>query len=165
MKNTGSLKVTTPTDREIVLTRVFDAPRDMVFDAHTKPELIRRWLGVFKDWSMDVCEVDLRVGGKYRWRWRNDAGAEFGFTGVFREVVRPSRIVHTQVYDPGTVGGNMGAEALITAALTENGGVTTYTTTIRYQSKADRDAAVSTGMTDGMEQSYAKLDALLAATG
>jgi uncharacterized protein YndB with AHSA1/START domain len=81
---------------------------------------------------------------------------------VFREVVRPSRLVHTQVYDPGTVGGNMGAEALITAALTEKSGVTTYTTTVRYQSKADRDAAIGTGMTDGMEQSFMQLDALLA---
>lgn len=154
-----------PNDLEVVVVRDFRAPRATVFDAWTKPELITRWLLGPPGWTMPVCEMDLRVGGEYNWRWRNDTGAEFGFTGVFREVVRPSRLVHTQVYDPGTVGGNMGAEALITAALTESGGITTYTTTIRYQSKADRDAAVSTGMTDGMEQSYAKLDALLAATG
>jgi uncharacterized protein YndB with AHSA1/START domain len=106
--------------------------------------------------------MDLRVGGKFRWRWRSEEGAEFGFHGEFREVVRPSRIVHTETYDPGDVGGNMGGEALITAVLTETGGVTTYATTIRYQSKADRDAALKTGMTDGMEMSFAKLDALLA---
>ena len=152
-----------PNDLEVVVVRDFRAPRATVFDAWTKPELITRWLLGPPGWTMPVCEMDLRVGGKYSWRWRNDKGAEFGFTGVFREVARPSRLVHTQLYDPGTVGGSMGAEALITAALTENAGVTTYTTTIRYQSKADRDAALSTGMTNGMEQSYEKLDALLAA--
>ncbi len=151
-----------PNDLEVVVVRDFSAPRNTVFDAWTKPELMSRWLLGPPGWTMPVCEMDLRVGGRFRWRWRNDAGTEFGFTGVFREVVRPSRLVHTQVYDPGTVGGNMGAEALITAVLIEKGGVTTYTTTIRYQSKVDRDAAISTGMTDGMEQSYTKLDALLA---
>jgi uncharacterized protein YndB with AHSA1/START domain len=154
-----------PNDLEVVVVRDFRAPRAVVFDAWTKPELMSRWLLGPPGWTMPVCEMDLRVGGKYRWRWRNEAGAEFGFTGEFREVVRPSRVVHTQVYDPGTVGGSMGAEALITATLSEKAGVTTYTTTMRYQSKADRDAAVSTGMTDGMEQSYVKLDALLAASG
>ncbi len=152
-----------PNDLEVVVIRDFRAPRGTVFDAWTKPELMSRWLVGPPGWTMPVCEMDLRVGGKYRWRWRSDAGPEFGFTGVFREVVRPSRLVHTQVYDPGTLGGSMGAEALITVAFTENGGITTYTTTIRYQSKADRDAAMSTGMTDGMEQSFAQLDALLAA--
>lgn len=157
--------VALPNDLEVAVIRDFRAPRAMVFDAWTKPELMSRWLLGPPGWTMPVCEMDLRVGGKFRWRWRSEAGAEFGFTGVFREVVRPSRIVHTQVYDPGTVGGNMGAECLITAELEEKNGVTTYRTTIRYQSKADRDAAISTGMTNGMEQSYLKLDALLAETG
>ncbi len=154
-----------PNDLEVVVVRDFHAPRSIVFDAWTKPELMSRWLAGPPSWTMPVCEMDLRVGGKFRWRWRSEAGAEFGFTGVFREVVPPARLVHTHAYDPGTFGGNMGAEALITVALTENSGVTTYTTTIRYQSKADRDAALSTGMTDGMEQNFAKLDALFAATG
>jgi len=154
-----------PNDLEVVVVRDFRAPRAMVFDAWTKPELMSRWLLGPPGWTMPVCEMDLRVGGKFRWRWRNEAGAEFGFEGVFREVVRPSRIVHTEIYDPGTVGGTMGAECLITAVLTEKSGVTTYTTTIRYQSKADRDAAIGTGMTDGMEQSFVKLDELLAAAG
>jgi len=154
-----------PNDLEVVVVRDFRAPRSAVYDAWTKPELMTRWLLGPPGWTMPVCEMDVRVGGKFRWRWRNEAGAEFGFTGVFREVVRPSRLVHTQVYDPGTVGGTMGAEALITAALAEKNGVTTHTTTIRYQSKADRDAAMSTGMTDGMEQSFAQLDALLATVG
>ncbi|MEO8466633.1 MAG: SRPBCC family protein [Gammaproteobacteria bacterium] len=154
-----------PNDLEVVVVRDFRAPRATVFDAWTKPELISQWLLGPPGWTMPVCEMDLRVGGKFRWRWRSDAGAEFGFSGVFREVVQPSRLVHTQVYDPGTLGGTMGVEALITAVLTEASGITTYTTTIRYQSKSDRDAAISTGMTDGMEQSFAKLDALLAGAG
>ena len=153
-----------PNDLEVVVTRTFAAPRTLVFDAWTKPELVSRWLLGPPGWTMPVCEMDLRVGGKFRWRWRNEHGAEFGFTGEFREVVRPSRIVHTEIYDPGDVGGTMGGEALITATLTETKGVTTHTTTIRYQSKADRDAALKTGMTDGMELSYQNLDALLAET-
>lgn len=154
-----------PNDLEVVVVRDFRAPRSMVFDAWTKPALMTRWLLGPPGWTMPVCEMDLRVGGKFRWRWRNDAGTEFGFTGVFREVARPSRLVHTQVYDPGTLGGDLGAECLISVEFTEQGGVTTYTTTLRYQSKADRDAAFSTGMTDGMEQSFGNLDALLAEKG
>jgi uncharacterized protein YndB with AHSA1/START domain len=154
-----------PNDLEVVVVRDFRAPRATVFDAWTRPELVQRWLLGPPGWTMPVCEMDLRVGGKFRWRWRNENGNEFGFSGVFREVERPARIVHTQVYDPGTVGGNMGAEALITSTLAENGGITTFTQTIRYQSKADRDAAVSTGMTDGMEMSFVKLDQLLAEAG
>jgi uncharacterized protein YndB with AHSA1/START domain len=111
---------------------------------------------------MPVCEMDLRVGGKFRWRWRGADGAEFGFTGVFREIVRPSRIVHTEIFDPGDVGGSMGGESLITNELTEANNVTTCRMTLRYQSKADRDAALGTGMTDGMEQSFQTLDTLLA---
>jgi len=154
-----------PNDLEVVVVRDFRAPRSAVFDAWTKPELMSRWLLGPPGWTMPICEMDVRVGGKFRWRWRNEAGAEFGFTGVFREVVRPSRIVHTEAYDPGTVGGTMGAEALVTTVLAESAGITTYTTTIRYQSKADRDAALRTGMTDGMEQSFVQLDAVLAAPG
>jgi uncharacterized protein YndB with AHSA1/START domain len=111
---------------------------------------------------MPVCEMDVRPGGAFRWRWRNDAsGAEFGFSGEFREVVRPARLVHVERYDPGEVGGEMG-EALVTTTFTEARGITTQTSTIRYASKAVRDAALKTGMTDGMEIGYERLDALLA---
>jgi uncharacterized protein YndB with AHSA1/START domain len=155
--------VTLPNDRDVVVVRAFNAPRARVFDAWTKPALVQRWLLGPPGWTMPVCEMDARPGGKFRWRWRNEeSGAEFGFTGVFREVVRPSRIVHTESYDPGDVGGEMG-EALITAELTEKDGVTTHTMTIHYESKAVRDAALKTGMTDGMEMSFQKLDELLAA--
>ena len=112
---------------------------------------------------MPVCDMDVRVGGSYRWRWRSDTeGAEFGFFGTFREVQPPSRIVHTEAYEPGTVGGAYpGEDAIVTVNFTEDAGVTTVTTLIDFRSKDARDAAVSTGMTTGMEQSYQLLDRVL----
>jgi uncharacterized protein YndB with AHSA1/START domain len=107
--------------------------------------------------------MDVRVGGQYRWRWRSDdKGNEFGFSGTFREVQPPSRIVHTEAYDPGTIGGPYpGEPAIVTVTFAEDGGVTTVTSLIDFGSKEARDAAVATGMTDGMEQSYQLLDRLL----
>src|SRR5260370_21651445 len=99
MKNTGSLQMTTPTDREIAMTRVFDASRGLVFDAWTKPELVKRWLGVFGGWSLVVCEIDLRVNGTSRFVWRNSDGREMGMRGVYREVAPPERIVGTESFD------------------------------------------------------------------
>ena len=155
--------VTLPNDRDVVVVRNFDAPRALVFDAWTKPALVQRWMLGPPGWTMPVCEMDVRPGGKFNWRWRSEEnGAEFGFSGEFRELERPSRIVHVERFDPGDVGGEMG-EALVTSVLTEKGGVTTMTMTIRYESQAVRDAALKTGMTDGMEMSYQKLDELLAA--
>jgi uncharacterized protein YndB with AHSA1/START domain len=112
---------------------------------------------------MPVCQMDVRVGGQFQWRWRSeDNGSEFGFTGTFREVQPPSKIVHTEAYDPGTVGGGYpGNDAIVTVTFTENDGVTTVTTLIDFGSKEARDAAVATGMTGGMEQSYQLLDRLL----
>src|SRR5258705_3710783 len=95
VKNVGKLQISTPSDREIAMTRAFDAPRSMVFDAWTKPELLKRWLGVFGNWSFAVCEVDLRVGGKYRYVWRGKDGKEMAMGGVFRQIVRPERLVVT----------------------------------------------------------------------
>ena len=154
--------VTMPNDHDVVVVRAFNAPRDLVFDAWTKPSLVQRWLLGPPGWTMPVCEMDVRPGGQFRWRWRSEAdGKELGFAGEFREVVRPSRIVHVERYDPGEVGGAMG-EAIVTSELSENNGVTTHKMTIHYESKQVRDAAVKTGMTDGMEMSYRKLDELLA---
>jgi uncharacterized protein YndB with AHSA1/START domain len=153
--------VALPNDCDVVVVRSFDAPRTLVFDAWTQPKLVQRWLLGPPGWTMPVCEMDARPGGKFRWRWRNvESGAEFGFSGEFHEVVKPSRIVHVERYDPGDVGGEMG-EALVTAVLTEKNGVTTHSMTIHYASKTVRDAALKTGMTDGMEQSFESLDALL----
>ena len=116
---------------------------------------------------MPVCEMDVRVGGRYQWRWRSDKDAsEFGFFGTFREVTPPSKLVHTETYDPRTVGdAHPQGEALVSVTFTEDSGITTVTTLIDFGSKEARDAAVATGMTDGMEQSYQLLDALLSERG
>ena len=155
-------EVSTPSDHEVLIKRGFDAPADLVWRAYTEPALMRRWLTAMPGWSMPVCEMDVRVGGAYRWRWRSDDGAEFGFTGVFRDVEPAARLAHTQVYDPGDMGGDMGDESLITVEFSEKEGVTTVTTLMDFGSKEARDAAVATGMTDGMEMSYARLDDMLA---
>jgi uncharacterized protein YndB with AHSA1/START domain len=160
---TEKAQVTLPTDREVKVTRSFKAPRALVYRAYTEPELVRRWLLGPPGWSMPVCEMDVRVGGKFRWRWHSDEnGSEFGFSGTFREVQPPSKLVHTEEYEPGTVGyGYPSEEAIVTVTFTEDEGVTTLTTLIDFGSKEGRDAAVATGMTDGMEQSYQVLDRLL----
>jgi uncharacterized protein YndB with AHSA1/START domain len=157
-------QVSTPSDREVVVTRSFDAPRSLVFEAYTKPELVKRWLLGPPGWSMPVCEMDVRPGGQFRWRWRSDEdGKEFGFHGEYREVTEPSKLVNTEMYDPGDVGGSMGDEpALITVTFSEKNGVTTMTTLMDFGSKKSRDEAMSTGMTDGMETSYQLLDGVLA---
>ena len=155
-------EVSLPSDSEVKVTREFKARRELVYKAHTVPELVQRWLLGPPGWTMPVCEMDVRVGGKYRWRWRSDEdGKEFGFHGTYREVVAPKRIVHMEYFDPGDVGGEMGNGALITMELTEKDGVTTLTSLMDFGSRETRDAAVSTGMTDGMEASYKLLDGLL----
>jgi uncharacterized protein YndB with AHSA1/START domain len=156
-------QVTLPSDREVQVMRSFRAPRALVYRAYTEPEVVRRWMLGPPGWSMPVCEMDVKVGGQYRWRWRNDTdGSEFGFIGTFREVQPAARIVHTEAYDPGTVGGEYPKEhAMVTVTFTQDGDRTTVTTLIDFGTKEARDAAMSTGMTDGMEQSYRLLDALL----
>ena len=160
---TDKAQVTLPSDREVKVVRSFKAPRSLVYRAFTEPDLVRRWLLGPPGWSMPVCDMDVRVGGAYRWRWRSDQDrSEFGFAGQFREVQPPSRLVHTEAYEPGTVGGGYpGSDALVTTTFAEDGGVTTMTTVIDFGSKEARDAAVATGMTGGMEQSYQLLDRVL----
>jgi uncharacterized protein YndB with AHSA1/START domain len=163
MKPTGA-QLSLPSDREVVVTRTFQAPRALVYEAYTTPALVRRWLLGPPGWTMPVCEMDVRVGGQFQWRWRADeSGAEFGFHGEYLELEPDVRIHNTEVYDPGDVGGNMteSGQALITVTFEETDGVTLLTTRIEYDSRESRDAAVSTGMTDGMEMSYKLLDALL----
>ena len=163
---TEKAQVTLPSDREVEVRRSFRASRRLVYRAYTEPALVQRWLLGPPGWSMPVCEMDVRVGGRYRWRWRSDKDAsEFGFAGTFREVDPPSRLVHTETYDPAPVAdGHPRSEALVTVTFTEDDGITTVTTLIDFRSKEARDAAVATGMTDGMEQSYQLLDAMLAAS-
>ena len=140
------------------MTRVFDAPRSLVFDAWTKPELLERWLGVREGWSMAVCEVDLKVGGTYRFVWRGPDGSEMAMRGVYREIVRPERLVATESFDDPWYPG----EALDTMVLVEEGGKTTVTTTVLYESQEVRDAVLKSGMERGVAQSYDTLDELLA---
>jgi uncharacterized protein YndB with AHSA1/START domain len=152
-----------PSDTEVLVKRSFDAPVKLVWRAYMEPDLLRRWCSGMPGWSMPVCEMDMRVGGAYRWRWRSDEGGqEFGFTGEVLEVAPHAKIVHTQSFDAGDLGVSMGNEpSIITVTFQETNGITNVTTTIRYASKADRDAAFATGMTDGMEMSYKLLDGVL----
>ena len=153
-----------PSDTEVLVKRSFDAPAELVWRAYMEPELMRRWCGGFPGWSMPVCEMDMSVGGQYRWRWRNEEnGQEFGFTGEVLEVVPHAKIVHTQIFDAGDLGVSMGGEpSIITVAFEEADGMTNVATSIKYASKADRDEALATGMTDGMEMNYKLLDGVLA---
>src|ERR1700741_1463586 len=155
MKNTGTLKVTTPGDREIVLTRVFDAPRRLVFEAFSKPELLKRWFGP-RGWSLAVCEVDLRVGGGFRFVLRGPDGKDMGMRGVYREIVPPERSVHVESFDdyPG--------ESIVTGVFTENEGKTTLTVTVLYAAREVRDAVLKSGMEHGAAEAYDRLAELLA---
>ena len=154
------LQVETPGDAErVIITRTFEAPRELVFACHAKAELVSRWLIGPPGWTMPVCELDFRVGGRFRYVWRKEDGAEFGVSGAFREIEAPERIVHTELFDEDWTGG----ETTVTQVFSEDGGVTTLTMTIVYSSRDARVAALQTGMIDGMEQSYRALDTRLAA--
>lgn len=160
------VEVTTPSDREVRVTRAFKAPRQLVWDAHTKPELVTKWMLGPPGWTMPVCDMDVRPGGAYTWRWQSDEdGKQFGFHGTFDEVNAPARLTHDEYYDPGDTGGDMPTNdpALVTLELSEAGGVTTLVCTMKFSSKEARDGAVSTGMTNGMEMGYVRLDDLFLA--
>jgi uncharacterized protein YndB with AHSA1/START domain len=162
MKNSGTFNITERGDREIVVTRVFAAPRRLVFDAYTRPELVKKWLLGPDGWSMPVCEIDLRVGGKYRYVWRNDSdGREMGMGGVYREVVPQDRIVATEKFDEAWYPG----EAVDTIVLVEQDGKTTLTQTILYNSRETRDAVLKSPMERGMAASYDRLEGLLPSLG
>ncbi|MCA8886370.1 MAG: SRPBCC domain-containing protein [Hyphomonadaceae bacterium] len=158
-------EVTLPSDREVRVVRQFNAARKLVWDAHTKPGLIVKWQG-YPGWSMPICEMDVREGGKYRWRWKNDEdGKANGFFGAFTAVEEPVRLAHDQYYDPGDLDFAMpvGDPCIISLHLSEQGGVTTLVCNMTFVSKEARDGAISTGMTDGMEFSYTRLDGVFAA--
>jgi uncharacterized protein YndB with AHSA1/START domain len=130
----------------------------LVFDAHTKPELVKRWLLGPPGWTMPVCEIDLRVGGKYRYVWRNADGTEMGMGGVFREIARPERLVATEVFDQSWYPG----EALDTSVFVEERGKTTVTLTVLYESREARDGVLKSPMEQGMAAGYDRLEELLA---
>jgi uncharacterized protein YndB with AHSA1/START domain len=156
MKKTGAFAVSLPSDCEIALTRVFKAPRQLVYDAFSKPEILKRWFGP-RGWCLVSCEVDARVGGGFRFVLRAPDGRELGMRGVYRELSPPERSIHTESFDdfPG--------ESLVTAVLTEGDGETTLVATILYPSKEVRDAVIKSGMEHGAAESYDKLAEMLAA--
>lgn len=127
------MRVITPTQQKLVLTRVFDAPRSLVFNALTKPEMLERWLRP-RGSSLVVCEIDLRVGGAFRFVWRS-AERALAMRGVYREIVPPERLVHTQSFDDGYPD-----ESLVTTVLVEQGGKTTLTTTVLYPTDQQEEA-------------------------
>ena len=155
MNATGSLKVMMPGDRELVMTRAIDVPRALVFDAWTNPERLPHWMLGPEDWTMPVCEVDLRAGGAWHFVWRHSSGGDMEMRGVYREVAPPGRLVSTESW-----GGDW-PETLNTLILSEADGRTTITLTILYPSKEARDAALGTGMTDGVALSFDRLAKLL----
>src|SRR5258708_1154493 len=158
MKNTDNLKLATRGDGGILVTRVFDAARRMVFDAFTKPELVKQWLLGPPGWTMPVCDIDLRVGGSYRYVWRNTTdGNEMGMGGVYREIAAPERIVATEKFDQAWYPG----EAVGTLVLSERGGKTRVSQTVLYQSGEARDAVLKSGMEKGVSASYDRLAELL----
>jgi uncharacterized protein YndB with AHSA1/START domain len=153
-----SFKINMPSDREIQVCRDFDAPRSLVFDAFTKPELVRRWLLGPPGWTMPVCEIDLRVGGSYRYVWRSENdGSQMGIRGVFREVMPLERLVATEKFDDAWYPG----EALDTTVFEEIRGITRTTITVLYESQEARDTARRSGMEYGLAAGYDRLERLL----
>src|SRR5437868_7375357 len=157
MTMSRGMVITLPSDREIAMTRVFDAPRELVFQAYTRPELLKRWLGVHNGWVLDTCEIDLRVGGAFRYVWRNPKGMSMGMGGVYQEIVRPERIVSTEKFDQSWYEGS----CIDTLTLTEGGGRTTLALRMLYDSKAIRDSVVAGPMKTGMEAGFNALEAVL----
>jgi uncharacterized protein YndB with AHSA1/START domain len=151
----GETTYETPSDREIVITRVVEAPRRLVFEAWTNPEHVPQWLLGPEGWTMPVCEIDLRVGGTWRYVWRKADGAEMAMSGIYREVKPPERIVSTERWGPEW------PETVNTVQLVETAGRTTITITVLYPSKEARDMALQTGMKEGMNAGFVRLDELL----
>lgn len=168
-----SLQVTTPSDLTIVMKRDFDVPRPLVWDAMTRPELVRRWMFTPPGWTWATCEMDVRVGGKFRWAWNGPEGTiSLTIRGEHREVNPPSRIVHTERMEMGPASGDCDSaaadsqawELLATLELAEEHGTTRLTMTLLFPSKSARDAALASGMEHGMSAGYETLDAFLAST-
>jgi uncharacterized protein YndB with AHSA1/START domain len=151
----GATTFSTPSDDEIVMTRVYDAPRKLVFDAWTNPEHLPRWFGR-RGWTLPICEVDLRPGGAWRFALSGPNGRSMGMHGVYHEIAPPDRLVYSEALD-GYEG-----ETINTLVLTEQDGKTTITCTSRYPSKAARDAMLRTNMMIGAASSLDRLSAFIA---
>jgi uncharacterized protein YndB with AHSA1/START domain len=147
-----SAKVTLPTDTQILITREFDAPKRLVYRAYTEPELVKRWWSADRG-RMTVAEIDLRVGGAWRYVMVTDDGFEVAFHGEYREIVPNERIVSTEVYE-----GMPGAQALDTLTLTERGGRTTLELLVEHDTRENRDAHIASGMEDGLQDALDLLE-------
>ena len=152
---TGVTSFSTPSDTQVRFSRVVAASKDLTFEVYTKPEHLQKWLRGPEGWTMPICEMEPRSGGSWRYGWRKSDGAEMIMGGIVKEFVPNERLVTTERWGPEW------PETLNTVEFTESGGFTTITTTVTYPSKEARDAAIETGMMDGMEASYARLDELL----
>jgi uncharacterized protein YndB with AHSA1/START domain len=157
-RNSGGMTLTLPSDQEIVLTRVFNAPRSLVFEAWTNPEHVKQWYGC-SIMTLSICEIDLRVGGAYRYVMRAPDGVHHAMQGVYREITPPVRLVYTERY---VTEGFTSNDALVTVLFAEHDGMTTLTSTSLYQSKTDRDGHLATGMEGGAAETLDRLAALLA---
>jgi uncharacterized protein YndB with AHSA1/START domain len=155
-RNTSDLIITLPNDKEFVLTRTLNAPRQLVFEAWTTPEHVRRWWGC-DAMTMSICDIDLRVGGAWRYVLRTPTGEEHGFGGTYREIIRPERLVYTFIYDayPDNA-------ALNTVLFEDRDGRTQVTETVRHQTTEARDAHFQSGVEAGAREVYARLEDLLA---
>ncbi|WP_233359012.1 SRPBCC family protein [Thermomonospora amylolytica] len=158
MNGTPGVQVTTPSDTEIAMTRAFRAPRRLVFDAWTRPELVVRWYGAH-GWTIVECEIDLRVGGAWRFVWRGPGGAGMAASGRYREIAPPVRLVYTESFDDHWYPG----ESLVTHELHEAHGRTTLTTTWRFPSRQARDLVLRSPMERGAAEGFERLDGVLAA--
>lgn len=156
MKNTGTLKVIPSGERDVLFERIFDAPRRDVFDALTRPEMVKAWMGPH-GYRLTTCDIDLRVGGTYRYILRAPDGKEMGWGGAFIEVDAPDCLVHTETFDDWPM-----MEARVASVLTEENGRTVLSATIRYASREARDAVLASGMEHGAAESYDRMAALLA---
>ena len=151
----NTLEISTPSEREVTLTRTFDAPRDLVFQALTQPSLLKRWYGP-AGWSLVVCDIDLKVGGAWHFIVSRPDGKRIGQLGVYQEIIQPTRIVNTERWEDWDAG-----ECLVTTVLTEVDGKTTFQSTILFPSQEVRDVVVKAGLEHGAAESYTKLDDLL----
>ena len=158
MTGSGTAKVTLPTDEQILITREFDAPKQLVYEAFTTPELVKRWWSA-KRGEVTVAEIDLRVGGKWRYVMVTDGGFEVGFHGEYREILPNERIVSTEVYE-GMPEGAPEEEAVNTATFTEVDGRTTLTILVTHTSKEFRDGHINSGMEDGLQDALNLLEQL-----
>lgn len=156
MHDSHELQMAPSGEREIIMTRTFEASREQVFAAFTQPQLVKQWLCA-RGWELPVCRIDLQPGGETRYVWRNDSGAEMGLSGVFREISPPARLVHTEIFDEDWTGGR----TLVTTAFDQTGEQTQVTMTIRYSSSDVRDAILQSSMEQGIAENFDKLAVLL----